>query len=233
MRWSRVTCCLLSLGFVSGCGSAGFDNGGGTDNFTMTFLGFSGEGIEQQDTVGNLPATTVGVDVCPTICDFGVAGIFGDEVFEQFTETTANAVFVNNGTADILLDRYTINTPGSGVPPRTVTVSALLPGGRCSNNPTIHCGLDRDCGLIATCDHVEVPVQILLYDFVFKALVIGDAVCPGVDPLTGLPMPGTVVPQTLQTDVTFSGSDQSGERFTVDTGLVASFFDANNCDNTM
>ena len=52
--------------------------------------------IDQQDTI---VGTTASVDVCPTICDFGVDGIFGDEVFEQFTETLANAVFINIGTA--------------------------------------------------------------------------------------------------------------------------------------
>ncbi len=230
MWWSRVSSCALSLILVLGavgCGSSGFDGQSGSDALTMSFLGFTGEGIDQQDAVGN---TSADVDVCPTICDFGVDGIFGDEVFEIFTQTRANAVFVNNGTADILLDRYTVSIPGSDLPTRTVTTAALLPGGRCSNSPTTHCGLDNDCGLLATCDQTVTAVEILLYDFVDKQLIVGDQVCPSVDPRTGLPTPGTVIPQTLQTNVTFSGSDETGERFTVRAGIVAGFFDANNCD---
>ena len=30
----------------------------------------------------------------------------------------------------------------------------------------------------------------------------------------------------------FSGSDASGERFTIKTGLVGGFFDANNCSSS-
>jgi hypothetical protein len=193
----------------------------------MSFLEFNSDGIVQQDFVGN---TSADVDVCPTICDFGVDGIFGDEVFESFTQTHANALFVNFGTADIRLDRYTVNIPGSGLPSRTTTTSALLPGGRCADQPTEHCGLDSDCGLGGICDQTEVPIEILLFDFVDKTLIVGDATCPGVDPFTGLPTPGTVLPQTYQVNVTFSGSDESGERFTVTSGLTVGFFDANNCD---
>jgi hypothetical protein len=116
----------------------------------------------------------------------------------------------------------------------TTNTSVLLPGGRCSSLPTRHCGLDRECGLAGPCEHVEVPVEILLYSFSFKAAVVAsqEGGCPGVDPLTGLPTPGNIVPLTLQTSVVFSGSDESGKRFTVTSGLVAGFFDANNCDNT-
>lgn len=230
MRWSRVSCCALSLTFVLGalgCGSSGFDNSNGTDALTMSFIQFNDDDITQQDTVFTGGAQ---VDVCPTICDFGVDGIFGDEVFEEFTETFANAVFQNNGTADILLDTYTVTILGSNIPSRTTTMAALLPGGRCSNSPTTHCGLDNDCGLGAICNQAETPVAISLFNFTDKALLVGDSVCPGVDPLTGLPTPGNVLPQTYQVNVTFSGSDESGERFTVKTGLSGSFFDANNCD---
>lgn len=229
MWWSRVSYCALSLTLVVavvGCGSSGFDGQPGDDALTMSFLQFNDDDITQQDTVD---VTAAQVDVCPTICDFGVDGIFGDEVFEQFTETFANAVFVNQGFADILLDHYTVTIHNSDIPPRTVQSAVLLPGGRCSNSPTSHCGLDRECGL-GQCVQVQTPVTILLFDFIDKQLVVGDAVCPGVDPLTGLPTPGTVVPLTKQVTVTFSGSDETGERFTVDTGLVAGFFDANNCD---
>jgi hypothetical protein len=225
--------CFCALIGLAGCGSAGFD-GDSTDELTMTFLGFTGEGIEQQDFVGN---TSADVDVCPTICEFGEDGIFGDETFEQFTQTRAFAQFVNNGTADIRLESYKVSVPGSGIPPLTTNINIIMPGGRCSNAPNQQCGLDTDCGFAADCVHEQVDVEILLYSFQFKELIRddggapGDVMCPGVDPRNGLPIPGNVVPQTLQTDVSFSASDSTGERFNVKAGLVAGFFDANNCDD--
>lgn len=233
MRWMSMVRCALILSAavtLASCGSSGFDTAGGEDALTMQFLEFNDENIEQQDLI---VATAAQVDVCPTICEYGEGGIFGDEEYEQFTETFANAVFMNNGTADILLDRVTVSTPGSGIPSRTTNVSVLLPSGRCSNSPTTRCGVDRQCGLQqGTCNQTETPVGIQLYDFIFKELIRGDAVCPSVDPITGLPTQGTVVPQTFQTNVTFSGSDASGKRFTVRAGLVTSFFDANNCSGS-
>lgn len=236
MWWSRVSYCALSLIFVFGafgCGGSGFSGQNGDDALTMSFIQFNDTDITQEDSV---IGTAAQVDVCPTICDFGVDGIFGDEVFEAFTETFANAVFQNNGTADILLDSYTVSIVGAGIPPRTINTAALLPAGRCSNSPTTHCGLDNDCsifgGMAGQCDQTQVPVGIVLVNFVEKELAKGDGVCPGVDPNTGLPTPGTVVPQNFQINVTFSGSDETGERFTVRTGLNGSFFDANNCDTS-
>jgi hypothetical protein len=210
-----------------GCGSSGYDGPGGTDSLTMSFQGFTGEGLEQQDFVGN---TSADVDVCPTICAF--TGLFEDVEFETFTATRANALFVNNGTADIRLDRYTVSIPGSDLPSRTVETAAIIPGGRCDDSPTQHCGSDSDCGVTGNCVHQEVAVEILLYDFSDKLLIRGDAQCPQLALVDGLPviLPGTVLPQTFQTDVTFSGSDESGERFTVSAGLAADFFDANNCN---
>ena len=232
MRWSRVSYCALSLTLVLGavsCGSSGFQGQDGSDALTMSFQEFNSDGLDQQDFVGN---TSADVDVCPTICDFGVDGIFGDEVFEQFTQTHANAVFTNFGTADILLDTYTVSIPGAAIPTRTAHTAALLPAGRCASQPTRHCGLDNDCGFADVCDQTPVPIEILLFDFVDKQLIVGDQKCPGVDPLTGLPTPGSIVPQTYQVNVVFYGSDETGERFTVNTGLRVGFFDANNCDTS-
>lgn len=232
MWWLRTTTCVMGfcvLMGLTGCGSAGFD-GGGTDELTMTFLGFTGVGIEQQDFVGN---TSADVDVCPTICEYGEDGIFGDETFEQFTQTRAIAQFVNNGTADLRLDRYTVSVPNSGIPALTTDINIIMSGGRCSNAPNQQCGLDTDCGFAADCEHEQVDVEILLFDFVFKELIKGDAVCPSVDPRNGLPTQGNVVPQTLQANITFSASDSTGQRFTVDAGLVAGFFDANNCEGSV
>jgi len=226
MRWLPVTTCVLSLGSVlafAGCGSSGFDTTGGTDSLTMQFLGFTGEGLEQEDFVGN---TSADVDVCASICSIG--GDLIDIEFESFTQTSANAVFMNMGFSPILLDKYIVSIPGSGIPDQTVVTSALLPGGTCGNSASTQCGQNSDCG-IGTCQHVETPVEILLFSFVTKELIKGDKECPRIDFDGGVLIPGNVTPVTYQTNVTFSGSDASGERFTIKTGLVAGFFDANNC----
>lgn len=226
MRWSSIVkrVWVLSAALaVASCGSSGFDSSGGQDSLTMQFLGFDGQGIEQQDLVGN---TSADVDVCQSLCNLG--GDLVDIEFEEFTQTRANAVFMNMGASPILLDRYTVSIPGSGVPTRTANIATILPGGQCSNS-TAQCGSDSDCGIIGTCQHVETSVEVLLYDFVTKELVRGDRRCPSVNFETGLIDPGDVIPQTYQTNVTFSGSDASGERFTVKGGIVGGFFDANNC----
>jgi hypothetical protein len=215
---------LGALVTLVSCGSSGFDSSGGQDSLTMQFLTFNGDGITQQDLVGN---TDADVDVCQSLCNLG--GALADITFETFTQTRANAVFMNMGASPILLDKYTVTIPNSGVPSRTASIAAILPGGTCSNSPTRQCGLDSDCGVLATCDHVEASVEVLLFDFITKELVRGDHRCPSVNFDTGIVDPGNVVPQTYQTDVTFSGSDASGKRFTVHAGLVAGFFDANNC----
>ncbi|MDX2169583.1 MAG: hypothetical protein SF182_21115 [Deltaproteobacteria bacterium] len=193
----------------------------------MQFLGFTGDGIEQQDSVFN---TSADVDVCQSICNLG--GDLVDIEFEQFTETHANAVFMNMGASPILLDKYIVSIPGSGIPNQTVVTSAILPGGTCSNSPSTQCATDANCGIAGNCEHVETTVEILLYSFVTKELVRGDKECPRLDFENNTVIPGNVTPVTYQTNVTFSGSDASGERFTIKTGLVGGFFDANNCSDS-
>lgn len=230
MRWISIVRVTLVLGAalaLASCGSSGFDSDGGEDALTMQFITFSGEDIDQQDLVGN---TDADVDVCQSICS--LSGDLVNIEFESFTQTRANAIFMNMGASNILLDKYTVSIPGSGVPARTASIAAILPGGTCSNSPTTQCGLDSDCGVLANCEHVETSVQVLLFDFVTKELVRGDHRCPSINFETGTIDPGNVVPQTYQTNVTFSGSDASGKRFTVKAGLVAGFFDANNCQDS-
>jgi len=230
MRWLPVTTCVLSLSgllVLASCGSSGFDTSGGTDSLTMQFLSFDSDNIDQQDFVGN---TSAEVDVCPSICSVG-----GDLVnieFETFTETHANANFMNMGQSPILLDKYVVSIPGTGVPNQTVNTAVILPGGTCSGSSSTPCSQDFQCGLSGKCEHVETPVVILLYSFVTKELARLDKRCPQLDPETNLIIPGTVTPLTLQTNVTFSGSDASGERFTVKAGLVGGFADNNNCTNS-
>ncbi|MEO8603585.1 MAG: hypothetical protein ABI629_13505 [bacterium] len=189
----------------------------------MQFLGFSGEGIDQQDSVGN---TSADVDVCQSIC--AVGGDLISVEFETFTQTRVNAVFMNQGQSPILLDKYVVSIPGSGIPSQTVSTSAILPGGICTGT-SVPCATANQCNIGTTCEHAETSVEILLYSFVTKELVRGDRECPRLDPINLVVIPGTVVPVTYQTNVTFSGSDASGERFTIKTGLIGGFFDANNC----
>jgi hypothetical protein len=233
MWWLRRSYCALSLTCVLallGCGGSGFD-GQSEDALTLSFQGFDANNITQEDTVGT---TSASVDVCQDICNIG-GDLFNIQL-ETFTETLANANFINNGTADILLDQYTVAIPSSGIPNRTVDSTVLIPGGRCGTLPNNHCGLDNDCPVGDTCEHVAVPVTILLYTFGDKTLLVGDQTCPTLDfsdPNNPVFVPGTVLPKTFQTNVTFSGSDETGKRFTVRTGLVGSFFDANNCNASM
>jgi hypothetical protein len=225
--WSRVSFCVLSLTLVLGavgCGSSGF-NGQSDSSLTMTFQGFTGEGLVQQDFVGN---TSADVDVCQSICSIG--GDLVDVTFETFTSTRAFAQFVNNGTADIILDKYVVSIPGTAIPPRTVQTAAIIQAGRCSNSPTTHCGLDNQCGFGNTCVQTVTDIEVLLYDFTTKELVRGDQKCPRLDPIDLVVIPGDVTPITYQTNVTFYGSDESGNGFNFRTGLVADFFDANNCN---
>src|SRR5215470_9167586 len=106
MRWLLSSCLVLMLGAligVVGCGSGPGSSTGGSSRLTMEFLGFNGDGIDQED---NVFATFAQVDVCQTLCQIG--DVFTDIVFEQFSETAVNAVFINNGKGDIQLDSYTV-----------------------------------------------------------------------------------------------------------------------------
>lgn len=227
MRWTRVSYCALSLTLALGavgCGSSGFA-GGDTDQLTLNFMGFTGEGIEQADLVGT---TTADVDVCPTVCEVG--DIFTDFMIEEFTSTRAFAMFLNVGFADILLSKYVVSNPGSGLPDRTVETAVLIPGGRCSNNPAAHCSRNADCGLSGICDQTETPIEVLLFDFIDKDLLVDPGPCDTIDPETLMVIPGNVIPRRFQTNVTFFASDESGENFTIDAGLSGQFADFNNCD---
>lgn len=226
MSWSRVSYCALSLILVLGavgCGSSGFA-GGDTDELTLNFMGFTGEGIVQADLVGT---TTADVDVCPTVCTVG--DIFTDFEIEEFTSTRAFAMFLNVGFADMLLSKYTVSNPGSGLPDRIVETAVIIPSGRCSNNPAAHCSSNADCGA-DTCDQTETPIEILLFDFIDKDLLVDPGPCDTIDPETLLVTPGNVIPRRFQTNVTFFASDETGESFTIRTGLSGQFADFNNCE---
>jgi hypothetical protein len=201
------------------CGSSGFDGPDGSDQLVLSFLGFDSEGIDQADFVGN---TSADIDVC-----LGICGDSGDLMAEPYTSARAVATFGNTGKSDILIDRYTVTIPGSGVPARTVSVNERVTGGRCPNGDS--CADDSECGIGTRCSREPSSFEVLLISLETKDLVKSGN-CPMLNPdLTFTP--GTVFPETMQVQVAFSGSDATGERFNVTAGLSATFADFDNCES--
>lgn len=210
MRWLSGASALvvgMLMVTVAGCGS------GGGDDLILSFQGFSGEEITQEDSVGS---TSADVDVCQDPC------LEGDTIVgEPYTQTRLNAVFVNQGKSDIILDRITVSVPDSGIPDRTQSISARVIGGRCESNPEQKCAFDDECSG-GSCLHQSTTVNFLLYDFLFKDLVVSGQ-CPTSD------SPGSVIAQTLDVKLTFSGTDETEERFTVRARYQSTFADFDNC----
>jgi hypothetical protein len=199
---------LLAVAVLAfGCGS------GGDDELVLAFQGFSGENIEQADSVN---PNSADVDVCAGLC------IMEDEITaEPFTQTRVDALFVNRGKADIVMDSYTVDVPGSGISPETRFISTRVPGGRCSDNPQTQCAFDDECD--ESCIHQTTSVEVLLFDFNFKDLVV-DGQCPSLeDPA------GSVISRTRDVFITFTGFDETEERRTVSTQYVATFTNFDNC----
>jgi hypothetical protein len=187
---------MLMLAIALGLAGCGGEEG---DRLTLTFVGFSGEGIDQADEVRD---TSADVDICQGLC-----GDLAELDAEPFTQTSVTGAFLNNGTSDILLDRYTVNVPGSGVPEQTYSIARLLPAGE------------------------QTSVSFLLYDFTFKDLVVlGE--CPSISIVDGNIefIPGTVITQTLPVEMTFSGEDDSGERFTIAADYQSTFDNFDACE---
>jgi hypothetical protein len=217
MRWSRLMSVLVSSLLVGavGCGSSG-----STDELVLTFVGFTGEGIDQPDSVGGAAAQ---VDVCQDICTSG-----GELSAEPYSETFVNALFVNQGGTDIRLDSYTVSVPGSGLPDKTRQGGANIPGGRCESNSEQRCALDADCGLLGSCVRQETTVELLLFDFEQKTVAV-DGQCP-FDVNTGEFTGGSVIPRNYPVFVTFEGHDvQTNDGVSISTGYSATFANLNNC----
>jgi hypothetical protein len=211
MRWSSgMAVVLLGIAVASsGCG----DSTGG-DDLTLAFQGWTSDGITQADSAG--PNSAV-VDVCQGLC-----GSIEDPTGEPFTQTRINAIFVNRGKADIVLDTYTVSVPGSGVPDQTFSATARIPGGRCGEDPQKQCALDSDC--LGFCMHDEATVGVLLFDFTFKSLVVSGQ-CPSFeDPL------GSVISQTMDVFVTFRGVDETDDGFNVSAAYQATFDNFSSCN---
>lgn len=234
MRWLSGWCALVLSGVIAlgGCGS---DRG--NDELVLSFQGFTGEGIEQPDAVGQ---NTADVDVCQNIC-VGTGG--GMELTaEPYSVTSVGAIFVNQGKADITLENYTLSVfrdlngngvrdegePGSGVPDMTYSASTLIPGGRCVSNPQQKCAFDSDCD--GFCVRQETIVDLLLYDFTFKDLV-KDGDCPSLDLNAGTFSGGSIVSQTYNAIITFRGIDDADNHYQITESYNSTFADFDNCEN--
>ncbi len=195
-----------------GCGS----NAG--DPLTLRFVGFTGIGLTQADSVRDASAD---VDVVPGACSTGEVG--GTTTAEPFTQTIINAVFMNEEAADITLQRYRIYLPPTinGVPTGLgefieQTVARNIPGGRCQNINR-SCADDSDCGLagvLGSCVHSQTIVAgLVLFDFATKQL------------LDRQQFFGIASNVTIQ----FFATDDADQSFEVTTSYVATFGDFNNC----
>jgi hypothetical protein len=207
-RFWAVVVGALALGTsVVACGGGSADS----DTLVLRFAGFNGIGITQADSVRE---TSADVDVVQSLCGSG------DTVeAEPFTQTTINAVFVNEEKADIVLDSYTVDLSSvADLGVRTSTLSVLIPGRRCGNSPTQSCATDDDCaigGIPGRCQSSETLVSsLLLVDFNEK-FVIGNN--PEV---WGL---GSNIA------ITFYGHDDAAHSFTIPTSYVVTFDNYNNC----
>jgi hypothetical protein len=213
----------LGVALLLACAGCGSDAG---DQLTLSFITFNDDGVTQADAIRS---TSADVDVCMSICE-GLQA-------EPFTQASINAVFVNRGKADILLDRFTLSIPGSGVPDVTRRITANVIGGRCTDDPERACGFDAECAEpgqvteIGACEHTETTVNVLLYDFELKSRILPGQ-CPQLvlqDDGTLVFIPGTIFPETFEAVLTFSGEDLTEERFTVSTNYVTTFADFDNC----
>jgi hypothetical protein len=201
MRWlSALMSGTMLLGVLwMGCGSTD----GNDDQLVFQFLYFDSTGITQADSVGE---TSANVDVVQGFCDVA------QTIPEPFTDTLINAVFRNNEASDILLEQVVIDIPGGGIAPIVRNLTAVIPGGQCSNFNQ-QCASDLDCqGVIGACLHMDTTISdILLFDFEDKEHVI--------------------YPATYNVSITFFGSDPN-RSYETSTHYVVDFDNFNNCTQT-
>lgn len=219
---NRVSMCAVLLGALTCLAGCGSDAG---DRLVLSFVGFTAGDVEQADGVFDTHAE---VDVCGFVC------IKEEEVtVEPFTQTTATAVFMNYGKADIRLDQYTLYVPGSGIEQITRPISTIIPGGRCVSNPSLSCAVDAECGASGRCVHSETRVTFLLYDFDFKDRVLLGR-CPSLayddSGFVTVQDPDAVIHQELTALLTFSGVDDRNERYTVTAAYPSSFDNFDACE---
>jgi hypothetical protein len=224
MQWLLRGITTIVLAFSLGsCGDSGFDTSNGGDQLVLQFTGFSAEQIEQADAVFE---TSADIDVCLGFCTQNIFQSTDLEI-EPYGSTRVLANFTNAGKSDILIDEYTVTIPNSGVPPRKATISQRVFGRRCFDGSA--CASDFDCGE-GTCAQSESSFDILLVDLVTKDLArVGE--CAEIDFVNQVIIPQTVVESTLQINITFSGSDNTGERFNLSAGYSGTFANYDNCED--
>src|SRR5262249_20688461 len=93
-----MTAMALLTAIVVGCGSTAHDR------LVFRFVRWDGEGITQEDSVGESSAD---VDVVQDCCTFNPDGSCA--TFEPITQTTINAIFSNEEASDIRLESYTVH----------------------------------------------------------------------------------------------------------------------------
>jgi len=182
-----------------------------SDSLVLRFVGFNGIGITQADSVGE---TSADVDVVPSLC-----GTETTTEPEYFTQTTINAVFVNEEKANIVLDSYTVDLSAvADLGVRTNTLSVTVPGRRCGNQPTQSCVTDADCqlgSLPGRCQSSETPVTgLALVDLSEKFVIESNPETWGL---------------ASNIRITFYGHDDAAHSFTIPTSYVATFADFDNC----
>ena len=208
------TALVLLTGLACGCGSSVGDPA------VLRFERFDNTGITQADSVRENSAD---VDVEGNLCLSG-----GTITPEPFTQTVINATFTNEEKSDIRLNRYRLFLPKIGNADSGLgdflefSVSANIPGGRCSN-ADIRCAVDADCSAAgggistANCLHGETTVHsLLLFDFLTKAL---------------LDKPNFLGIAANMT-ITFFGSDDAEREFETSASYVVTFDDFNNCPSS-
>ncbi len=214
MRWLRGTAMVISgLGLtvmVWGCGSDSF---GGTGQGTLQLMRFANGSTDQPDVV---TATGAQIDVCLDLCTNSGQG--GDIMIEPFSSTQVAAIVVNRGKSDITVDRITVSYPNSGLPDSNSQIAGgfAVPGGRCSDNSSIACAASFECGG-STCVTSETPLPFTIFSLDRKDL-IGGPNC-----VNGFP------PEVVQSFVTISGRDATGDHFTISGGMNLELANFDNC----
>lgn len=217
MRWLRGTAMVvsgLSL-MVLGCGSDSF---GGTGQGTLQLTSFATGSEDQPDAVG---ATGAQIDVCQSLCTQQGGGGGGGEVMpEPFTSTQVAAILINRGKSDITVHSIQVSYPNSGLVDLNTSVAGgfVVPGGRCSNNPSQACAAAFECGG-QLCVTTETPIPFTMLSLDRKSLLAGDTCETGFEP--------SIIPSF----VIIRGEDGAGEDYAVSGGMNLEIANFDNCED--